>query len=210
MSKAELIRLLIADDHHIVRMGLKAVLHFDPGLRVVAEASTADETVAAHHAAQPDVTLLDLRMPGSGLEALRRIRRQSPQARVLVLTTSELEEDIHRVLADGASGYLLKNVPPEELATAIRAVHAGRRWVPDAIARKLADRASNPDLSPRETEVLRLVIKGLSNQDIAAALQITHSTAKAHVAHILEKLNVATRAEASSEALRRGLVQTEG
>ena len=210
MSKAAPIRILIADDHHIVRMGLKTVLQFEPDLRVAAEASTADETVAAQATAQPDVTLLDLRMPGNGLDALRRIRSQSPQARVLILTTSEMEEDIHRALADGASGYLLKSVPPEELATAIRAVHSGARWVPDTIARKLAERASNPDLSPRETEVLRLVIKGHSNAGIAAALQITHSTAKAHVAHILEKLNVATRAEASTEAMRRGLLRPDG
>jgi two-component system NarL family response regulator len=209
MNSAQPIRLLIADDHYIVRMGLKTVLHLDPGLRVVAEASSADETIAAHAAARPDVTLLDLRMPGSGLEALRRIRSQSPEARVLVLTTSEMEEDIYRALAAGANGYLLKNIPPEELATAIRAVHGGARWVPDVIARKLADRASNPDLSPREAEVLRLVIKGLSNHDVAAALKITHSTAKAHVARILEKLNVATRAEASTEALRRGLVHPD-
>ena len=209
MSNPQPIRLLIADDHYIVRMGLKTVLQLDPGLRVVAEASTAEEAVEAALAARPDVTLLDLRMPGGGLEALRRLREQWPGARVLVLTTSEMEEDAHRALAGGAGGYLLKSVPPEELAAAIRAVHGGGRWVPDAIARKLAERASNPDLSPREIEVLRLVIKGLSNQDIAAALRISHSTAKVHVALILEKLNVATRAEASSEALRRGLVHPE-
>ena len=209
MSGVTPIRILIADDHHIVRMGLKAVLQLDPGLCVVAEASTADEAVVACMATRPDVTLLDVRMPGNGLDALRRLRTQWPEVRVLILTTSELEEDIHRAVAAGAAGYLLKSVSPGELAAAIRLVHSGARWVSEAEARKLAERAATPGLSPREIEVLHLLIKGLSNYDISTALQITHSTAKAHVAHILEKLSAATRAEAAAEALRRGLVQPE-
>ncbi len=201
------IRILLADDHAIVRMGLKTVFELEADLQVVAEAATADETVAAHGACKPDITLLDLRMPGSGLEALRRIRAQSPRARILVLTTSELEEDIHRALSDGASGYALKSIPPEELAGAIRAVHAGGRWVPADIARKLADRASAPDLSPREREVLDLVIKGLTNPEIATALGISFGTAKAHIRAILAKLQVSDRTEAAAEACRRGLVE---
>lgn len=141
------IRLLLADDHHMVRMGLKTILHLEPDLRVVAEAATAAETIAAQAAARPDVTLLDLRMPGGGLEALRRIREVAGDARVLIITTSELEEDVHRAFTAGASGYILKSVMPEELARAIRTVHADGRWVPDSIARKLADRASSP-ISP--------------------------------------------------------------
>ena len=203
------IRILLADDHHMVRMGLKTILHLEPDLRVVAEAATAAETIAAHATACPDVTLLDLRMPGGGGEALRQIRQHSPQARVLVITTSELEEDIHRMLAAGASGYILKSVLPAELATAIRAVHAGGTWIPEIIARKLADRAASPELSPREREVLLLLVKGLTNPEIAAALGISLGTAKAHVGHILEKLGVAARSEAAAEAYRRGLLCNE-
>ena len=203
------IRILLADDHHMVRMGLKTILHLEPDLRVVAEAATAPATIAAHAAARPDVTLLDLRMPGGGIPALRQIRAQTPQARVLIITTSELEEDIHRALTAGASGYILKSVLPAELATAIRAIHAGGTWIPDAIARKLADRAASPDLSPREREVLHLLVKGLTNPEIATALGISLSTAKAHVASILEKLGVAARSEAAAEAYRRGLLDAE-
>lgn len=125
------IRILIADDHHLVRMGLKTILHLEPDLRVVAEAATALETVAACASARPDITLLDLRMPGGGIEALRQLRALSPPARVLIITTSDLEEDIHRALTAGANGYILKSVLPEELATAIRAIHAGRAWIPE-------------------------------------------------------------------------------
>lgn len=206
---ATLIRILLADDHHMVRMGLKTILHLEPDLRVVAEAATAAETIAAHADARPDVTLLDLRMPGGGIEALRQIRAQTPQARVLIITTSALEEDIHRALTAGANGYILKSVLPAELATAIRAIHAGGTWIPDAIARKLADRAASPDLSPREREVLHLLVKGLTNPEVATALGISLSTAKAHVASILEKLGVAARSEAAAEAYRRGLLDAE-
>lgn len=200
------IRLLLADDHAIVRMGLKTVFELESDLTVTAEAATADEAVQAWNRVRPDVTLLDLRMPGGGLEALQRIRALDPDARVLILTTSEMEEDIHRALHAGASGYLLKSIPPEELAEAIRAVHAGTRWIPETIRRTLAQRSAGPGLSPRELEVLHLLIKGLTNPDIAAALDISLGTAKAHVRAILSKLDVADRTEAASEAWRRGLI----
>ncbi len=200
------IRLLLADDHAIVRMGLRTVFELEGDLEVIAEAATADEAVAAHASSRPDVTLLDLRMPGGGLEALRRILGNSPRSRVLVVTTSDLEEDIHRALAAGASGYVLKSIAPEDLADAIRGVHAGARWVPAEVARKLADRAATPELSPREMEVLHLVVKGLTNPEIADALDISLGTAKAHLRAILAKLQVADRTEAASEALRRGLI----
>ena len=209
MNTIKPITILIADDHYVVRMGLKAVLQLDKSLEVIAEATTADEAVAAHQANCPDVTLLDLRMPGNGLDALLRIRKLSAIAKILILTTSELEQDIHQAVSDGANGYLSKSAVPEELSDAIRAVHAGNKWIPSHIARKLAERASNPELSQRELEVVRLIIKGLSNQDIATVLNISHSTAKAHVAHILQKLNVTTRAEAATEALRRGVVHVD-
>lgn len=201
------IKILLADDHAIVRMGLKAVFDLEPDLQVVAESATSDETVAAFLKFRPDVTLLDLRMPGTGVEALRRIRQLARDARVLILTTSDVEEDIHRALAAGANGYALKSIAPEQLAEAIRVVHAGGRWVPEEIARKLADRSSTMQLSPREAEVLQLLIKGLTNPEIANVLQISFGTAKAHVRAILAKLQVADRTEAAAEAYRRGLVE---
>ena len=201
------IKILLADDHAIVRMGLKAVFDLEPDLQVVAESATSDETVAAFLKFRPDVTLLDLRMPGTGVEALRRIRQLARDARVLILTTSDVEEDIHRALAAGANGYALKSIAPEQLAEAIRVVHTGGRWVPEEIARKLADRSSTTELSPRETEVLQLLIKGLTNPEIANVLQISFGTAKAHVRAILAKLQVADRTEAAAEAYRRGLVE---
>jgi two-component system NarL family response regulator len=205
--KAKAIRLLIADDHRLVRIGLKTVLALEPDLEVVAEAATAEEAVAAHTHAHPDVTLLDLRMPGGGQEALRQILAATPEARVLILTTSETEEDIHRALQAGASGYALKSIAPEELAKAIRALHAGSRWIPDEIARAYATRSSSPELSPRELEVLRLLIKGLTNPEIGAALSISFGTVKAHVRNILAKLEVSDRTEAATEAYRRGLLE---
>jgi two-component system NarL family response regulator len=204
MSKP--ITVLLADDHAIVRMGLKAVFELENTIRVVAEASTAEEAIAAHKQHEPDVTLLDLRMPGGGIEALRLILKHSSSARVLVLTTSELEEDIHRVIKLGASGYAFKTTAPEQLTEAIHAVCAGARWIPEAVSRKLADRADTEELSPRETEVLQLVLKGLTNPEIAEALSISLGTAKAHLRSILSKLQVSDRTEAAAEAYRRGLV----
>ena len=200
------INVLLADDHVIVRMGLKAVFELENSIRVVAEASTAEEAIAAHKQFDPDVTLLDIRMPGSGIEALKSILKHSSSARVLVLTTSELEEDIHRVIKLGASGYAFKTTAPEQLTEAIHAVHAGARWIPEEVSRKLADRSDTEELSPRETEVLQLVLKGLTNPEIAEALSISLGTAKAHLRSILSKLQVSDRTEAAAEAYRRGLV----
>ncbi len=201
------IRLLIADDHRIVRMGLKTVFSLEPDFEVIAEAATADEAVASHSRSRPDVTLLDLRMPGGGLDALRRILQGDAKSRIIILTTSEMEEDIHRALRSGASGYVLKSIAPEELAEAIRAVHAGARWIPDDIARTLAERESSAELSPREMEVLHLVIKGMTNPEICSALTISLGTAKAHIRNILAKLQVSDRTEAATAAHRRGLLE---
>lgn len=204
MSKP--ITVLLADDHAIVRMGLKAVFDLESTIHVVAEVSTAEETIAAHKQYEPDVTLLDLRMPGGGIEALKSILKRSSSARVLVLTTSELEEDIHRVIKLGASGYAFKTTAPEQLTEAIHAVYSGARWIPEEVARKLADRADTEELSTRETEVLKLVLKGLTNPEIAEALSISLGTSKAHLRSILSKLQVSDRTEAAAEAYRRGLV----
>ena len=200
------IQVLLADDHSIVRMGLRAVFELEDQVRVVAEASTAEETVAAYAASAPDVTLLDLRMPGGGIEALKGILSHQPDAKVLILTTSDLEEDIHRALCAGARGYVLKTTDSEALSDAIIAVHSGKRWLPAEIARKLADRNDTQELSLREAEVLQLVVKGLTNPEIAEVLHFSLGTAKAHLRSILAKLQVSDRTEAAAEAYRRGLV----
>jgi DNA-binding NarL/FixJ family response regulator len=204
---SERIRILLADDHRIVRMGLRTVLALEPDLEVVGEAASAEEAVAEWRRIRPDVAVLDLRMPGGGIEALNRILSQHPTARILVLTTSELEEDIHRALRGGARGYALKSIAPEELAEAIRTIHRGEIWIPDEIARALSDRDSCAELSPRELEVLRLLIKGLTNPDICQLLGISLGTVKAHIRNILAKLQVGDRTEAAAEAYRRGLVE---
>ena len=201
------IRLLIADDHTIVRMGLRAFFELETQLQIVGEASSAQETISVHAALKPDVTLLDLRMPGGGIEALKNILGTCPDARVLILTTSDLEEDIYRALRAGASGYALKSTDPERLTEAICAIHAGARWLPEEVTRTLADRESGKELSPREIEVLRLVVKGLTNPEISEALQISLGTTKAHLRSILDKLQVSDRTEATSEAHRRGILE---
>ncbi|MFZ4767062.1 MAG: response regulator [Roseimicrobium sp.] len=200
------IRILLADDHHIVRTGLKTVLKLEPELEVVAEAGTADQAVAAWQQHRPDVTLLDLRMPGSGHTALTRILAADPGAKVLILTTSELEQDIHQALAGGARGYALKSIPPEELAEAVRTLHQGGNWIPEDIARTLAERSTSAELTPREVEVLQLLAKGLTNPDICRTLTISLGTVKAHIRNILDKLQVTDRTEATAEAYRRGLL----
>jgi two-component system NarL family response regulator len=200
------IRLLLVDDHQIVRMGLKAVLRFEPDLEVVAEAGDASTALLEFERHSPDVTLLDLRMPGGGLETLRQLRSLDPESRVLILTTSEREEDVHQALAAGARGYALKSLAPEQLAEAIRVVYSGHVWIPPDIARIRAAREASPELSSREMQVLHLLVKGLTNLEIADALGVSRSTIKVHVAHILEKLGVADRTEAAAEAFRRGIL----
>jgi DNA-binding NarL/FixJ family response regulator len=200
------IQVLLADDHFIVRMGLRAVFELDNEIRVIAEAATAEETIAIHAKIKPEVTLLDLRMPGGGIVALKSILSHQPDAKVLILTTSDLEEDIHRALSAGAYGYVLKTTASEDLSLAIIAVHSGKRWLPEDLVRKLAGRNDTEELSPREAEVLLLVVKGLTNPEIAEVLQFSLGTAKAHLRSILAKLQVTDRTEAAAEAYRRGLV----
>jgi two-component system, NarL family, response regulator len=200
------IQVLLADDHFIVRMGLRAVFELDNEIRVIAEAATAEETIAIHAKIKPEVTLLDLRMPGGGIVALKSILSHQPDAKVLILTTSDLEEDIHRALSAGAYGYVLKTTASEDLSQAIIAVHSGKRWLPEDLVRKLAGRNDTEELSPREAEVLQLVVKGLTNPEIAEVLQFSLGTAKAHLRSILAKLQVTDRTEAAAEAYRRGLV----
>lgn len=207
MRKEAAIRVLIADDHPVVREGLRALIARRPDMRVVAEAATGRETIELFARHQPDVTLLDLRLPDmDGLEALGGIRRQAKGARVIVVTSFGGEEDVYRALRAGASAYLLKDAPREELVSCVRTVHAGGSWISPAAAARLTARLTAPDLTPREQDVLRLVVAGKSNKEISGTLHIALGTVKAHVNRILAKLSVGSRAEAVTTALRRGIV----
>ncbi len=210
MSKENPIRILLADDHAVMRDGLAAIMEQEEDMTVVGEASNGKEAVELFRARQPDVTLMDLRMPVmDGVEATTAIRAQFPDARILVLTTYDGDEDIYRGLRAGAKGYLLKDAGREELLEAIRGVHGGQTRIPSDVTAKLLTRMSGPELSAREREVLRLMALGNSNQEIAAALFIAEATVRTHVNNILSKLDVNDRTQAVTTALRRGIVHLE-
>lgn len=204
------IRLLIADDHPVVREGLAAMLNRRADMTVVGEASSGREALALYRREQPDVTLMDLRMPElGGVEAIATLRAEFPNARFIVLTTYDGDEDIARALKAGAQAYLLKDTPRDELLDAIRAVHAGGKRIAPEMAAKLADRLTTPELTDRELEVLKLIVAGQSNKEIGASLAITKGTVKVHVNNLLGKLGVSDRTQAVTEALRRGIVHLE-
>ena len=205
------VRLLLVDDHSVFRMGLAAILGLQSDFSVVAEADDGAEAIEKYRALLPDVVLMDVRMPGlGGLESLRQIRSEWPSARVLMLTTSELDVDIQRAMEAGACGYLLKNVRREELCRAITLVLAGGRYMPAAIERRLAEISQRKQLSEREIEVLDGLRRGLSNRDIGLALSISEFTAKAHVKAIMEKLESADRTEAVARGFEQGLLRIDG
>jgi len=200
------IRVLVVDDHPILRFGVIAIIQGCPDMSVVAQAGTALEGVRLFHQHHPDVTLMDLSLPDvSGVEAIRRIVTASPGAHVVVLTTYEGDGDIHQALEAGAMGYLIKGMPHSSLLDAIRRVHAGRRFVPSPVAAALSSRQPDSDLSARECEVLALLVRGHSNREIAEQLLIKEATVKSHVSVILQRLDVADRTQAVIVALKRGL-----
>ena len=202
------IRILIADDHYVVRMGLVALVETEADLQVVGEAADGTQAVDLYKKLQPDLVLMDLRMPRSdGVTATRKIREHFPTARILMLTTYDGDDDIHRALTAGASGYLLKNSTRDGLIPAIRAVAAGQRWIPQEVANRLAVRKMFEELTPRELEVLKQLAKGLANKEIANVLNISEHTVKDHLKNILGKLHVADRTEAVTAALQRGIIQ---
>ena len=208
MPKTSPIRILVADDHPVVREGLVALITRQRDMIVVAEASDGRELVEKFLFHRPDVALVDLRMPEmDGADALAAIRERAPAARVIVLTTYDDDEDIQRSLRAGARAYLLKDAPREELLACIKAVHEGRTLIPPAIAAKLAETIGAPPLTPREIEVLGLVADGKSNKEIAANLFITEGTVKSHLIAILRKLDAADRTQAVTIALKRGLLR---
>lgn len=207
MSQSTTIRVLIVDDHAIVRKGLATIINRDPEMTAIAQAENGQQAIDAFREYQPDVTLMDLRMPKmGGVEAIMAICAEFKQARIAVLTTYDSDEDIYRGLHAGAQGYLLKDAKPGELLNAIRAIHNGQKYIPPEVGAKLLQRMSNPELSERELEVLRLMAQGMGNQEIGTALSIGESTVKSHVNRILSKLGVSDRTQAVITAVKRGIV----
>ena len=206
----EPIRVLIVEDHNVVRQGLAALLNVVDGLTVVGEAADGLDAIDAFHKHQPDVTLIDLRMPRmGGVEVIQRIRSETPQARFIVLTTYDGDEDIYRALKAGARAYLLKGMTREDLVTPIRAVHAGKSHIPPAIAERLAERMGTEELTPREFDVLKEIVNGKSNKEIASELNVSEATVKTHINSLLGKLGVTDRTQAATAAIQRGLVPLE-
>jgi two-component system NarL family response regulator len=204
------IRVLVVEDHHVVRQGLVALLNVVDGLEVVGEAADGVEAIAQYRRHQPDIALIDLRLPRlSGVEVIERIRMETPHARFIVLTTYDGDEDIYRALQAGARAYLLKGMTSEELIAAIHAVHAGKSHIPPAIAQRLAERMGTEELTPREFDVLEQIVRGLSNKDIATELEISEATVKTHINNLLSKLGVTDRTQAATAALQRGIVTLE-
>jgi DNA-binding NarL/FixJ family response regulator len=206
----ESIRVLIVEDHNVVRQGLVALLNVVEGLTVVGEAADGLDAIDQYRKHQPDVTLMDLRLPRmGGVEAIQRIRSEAPQARIIVLTTYDGDEDIYRALKAGARAYLLKGMTSEDLVTTIRAVHAGKSHIPAAIAEKLAERMGTEDLTPREFDVLKEIVNGKSNKEIATELNVSEATVKTHINSLLGKLGVTDRTQAATAAIQRGIVPLE-
>ena len=207
MTAVASIRIMVVDDHPVVREGFATMIGSEPDMSLVAEARNGEEAQRLFRQHLPDVTLMDLRMPGlNGVDTIRAIRREFPQSRFIVLTTYDGDEDIYRALEAGAKAYLLKDMLCDEILAAIRAVHAGERRIPAAVGTRLAERMSGLELSGREQQVLELVAKGRSNKEIAGALDITEATVKGHLTNILGKLGVTDRTQAVIAAIRRGLV----
>jgi DNA-binding NarL/FixJ family response regulator len=207
MKKKPLIRILVADDHYIVRMGLIAMVNTEPDMKVIAEAADGLQAIDLFAKCKPDLAVLDSRMPvKSGIEATIEIRKRFDTARILMLTAFDGEDDIYKAVEAGVTGYVLKNSTDEKLIPAIRAVAAGQRWIPQEIARRLAARRLFEDLTQTELQVLNELVKGLANKQIADVLTISENTAKWHLKNIIAKLHVADRTEAVSVAIQRGII----
>jgi two-component system NarL family response regulator len=202
------IRILVVDDHHVVRQGLVALINSVDDMEVVAEAPDGRKGVDLYRKHLPDVTIMDLRLPVlGGVEAIQEIRRGNPQARVIVLTTFDGDENIYRALQAGARGYLLKDMFGDELMDAIRTVHAGKTRIPAVVAQRLAERMGGPELTSRELDVLRLIVAGKSNKEIGNQLHISEATVKTHINNLLGKLGVSDRTQAATTAIQRGIVE---
>jgi two-component system NarL family response regulator len=206
----EKLKIMIVDDHYLVRMGLTSIIGLEHDMIVCGEAASGEQAVAMYAARRPDVTLMDVRLPGmSGIAATEAIRADFPDAKIIVVSTYISDEEVYAALKVGAMAYLVKSVAREELIQAIRKAAAGRRHVPADLAARLADRMSRASLSGRELDVLRLLVGGKRNREIASALDITEGTVKLHVSSILGKLGAVDRTEAVTVALQRGLIQLD-
>lgn len=198
--------IMIVDDHPLLRLGVGALINARPDMEVVAEAGTAEEAVARHAEFRPDITLMDLRLPdSSGAAAICKIRSKHPGARFVVLTTYEGDEDIHQALESGAQGYIIKGMPHELLINALKRVHTGGRYLPPPVARALESRTPDASLTPREREVLQLLVQGKNNKEIATLLGIAEATVKCHFRIIYMRMGVTDRTQAVVSALQRGL-----
>ncbi len=204
------LKLMVVDDHYLVRMGLASIIAVEPDMTVCAEASSGEQAQALFRTHRPDVTLMDQRLPGmNGADTIQAIRREFSDARFVMLSTYVCDEEIYGALHAGAMAYLVKSVQRDELTTAIRKAAAGQRHIPAEVAARLADRVAGSQLSGREIEVLRLLVSGRRNREVASALEITEGTVKLHVSSILGKLGAEDRTEAVTIALQRGIVQLE-
>jgi len=204
------IRILVVEDHHVVRQGLVALLGVAEGVEVVGQAADGAEAIREFDLRHPDVTLIDLRLPRmSGVDVIQRVRSKHAQARFIVLTTYDGDEDIYRALQAGARAYLLKGMTVEVLLSTIRTVHAGKSCIPPVIAQKLAERMGTEQLTGREQEVLEQIVRGKSNKEIGVELDISEATVKTHINNLLGKLGVEDRTQAATAAIQRGLVQLE-
>ncbi|HEU4510237.1 MAG TPA: response regulator transcription factor [Pyrinomonadaceae bacterium] len=208
MSSESPIRVFSVDDHPLLREGISALVNNQPDMVLVGEAATGGEAIQLFRKHQPDVTLMDLRLPDiSGIDTLIAIRAEFPEARVIMLTTFEGDVEIQRALQAGARGYMLKNMPPSELLDVIRQVHAGKKRIPAAVASQLAEHMTDENLTEREIEVLKEVANGNRNKIIAEKLFISEETVKVHVKHIMEKLGASDRTQAVAIGIRRGIIQ---
>jgi two-component system NarL family response regulator len=209
-SKTSKMRLLVVDDHFVVRLGLTSALNLEPDMQVVAEASDGRQAIELFRKHKPDITVMDYQLPElNGAEATADICREFPEARIIVLSVYKAEEDVHRAVQAGALAYLPKSSEPEELIEAIRTVHGGGRYFPAAIANVLAGRASRDPLSDREIEVLTMIVRGRSNKEVASELGISENTVKFHTTRIFEKLGVLDRVQAATAAIERGIVHLQ-
>jgi len=207
MKNANPIRILVAEDHLVARVGVSTIVNLQPDMTVVAEAANGQQAIELYRVHLPDVTLLDLRIPIlSGIEAAAAIHREYPRARLIALTTYGGDEDIRRALQAGVQAYLMKDILHDELLKAIRAVHEGQTYLPASVAAALAAQMPRPDLSARELQVLELIVAGLANKQIAYTLNIAEYTVKNHVKNILDKLAVQDRTQAATVAIQRGII----